>query len=233
MIDFVGKSLLIDRSVLVLSDLHLGYGGALENSGVMVPVDVYQEIFSELEEIFNNVKKIETIVLLGDVKHVFGSILNREWNEVLKLFDYLQTKCERVVIVRGNHDNILAPLAEKKNILIENVFIWKNYALFHGNKDFEEIHDKKINTWIMGHLHPAVTLVSGAKSEKYKCFLDGKYKKKRVIVLPSFFPFSEGSDPRESGGLVWKVNFNNFIVRIVGEDLNVLEFGKLKNISYS
>ncbi len=232
MIEFIGKSLLVDKKILVLSDLHLGYGGALENSGVMIPVDVYNEIFRELEEIFGYVKKVKMVVLLGDVKHDMGKILRKEWVEIVKLFDYLKEKCQKIIIVKGNHDNVIEPLIGNRNILLKDVFLWKKYAFFHGNKDFEEIYDAKVNIWILGHLHPAVTLVSGVKSERYKCFLDGKYKGKRIIIMPSFFPFNVGTDLRYHGlSCPWDFNIGSFIVRVVGENLKVLDFRKLKNIS--
>ena len=106
----------------------------------------------------------------------------------------------------------------------------------------------------MGHGHPAVSLSEGVKKEKYKCFLVGKYSKagngkRDVIIVLSFFPLVEGTDPRDvanrssqtfgsrgepSGfdmGFAWKFNLNNFDVKFVGKGLEVLDFGRLSDIN--
>ena len=97
---------------------------------------------------------------------------------------------------------------------------------------FKEINDAKIKYWILGHGHPAVTLQDGAKKEKYKCFLAGKFKGRNIIVLPSFFPLVEGSDARDFDlGFAWDFRLENFDVRIVGDNLEVLDFGKLGKLA--
>src|SRR3989338_5426397 len=60
---------------------------------------------------------VDEIVLLGDVKHVFGSVLNQEWGDVLRLIDYFNGKMKKrgkIIITRGNHDAILEPIAKKR-----------------------------------------------------------------------------------------------------------------------
>ena len=84
---------------------------------------------------------------------------------------------------------------------------------------------------VIGHGHPAVVLVDKYKKERYKCFLAGKWKKKKVVILPSFFPFIEGSDVvgREDNKLfISESKLKDFDVYIVGE--RVYKFGKLKKI---
>ena len=53
----------------------------------------------------------------------------------------------------------------------------------------------------MGHLHPSVILSDKQKikREKYKCFLVGIYKKKEVIILPSFIGSVKGTSMNEQG----------------------------------
>ena len=38
----------------------------------------------------------------------------QEWGDVLKFFDYLLEKCDKIIITKGNHDNILEPLVRKR-----------------------------------------------------------------------------------------------------------------------
>ena len=101
----------------------------------------------------------------------------------------------------------------------------------HGDRDFKEVYDKKIKYWVVGHGHPAVRLSDGMKVEKYKCFLVGCFRKKKVIIVPSFFVGNEGSDPRENDlGLAWNFDLKSFNVVVVGENLEVFDFGKLRRL---
>ena len=209
---FVGKCLLIEvkrKRILVVGDLHLGYEEFLNRGGVFVTREMMREVIREIAEVFERVGNVDKIVLLGDVKHNFGRIVKQEWEDAGGLIDYLMEKAKEVIIIKGNHDKILEPIAEKKGIEVRDYFIFDEIAFLHGDRDFSEIHDRKIKYWVMGHGHPAVKLRErgGAKMEKYKCFLVGKFKGREIIILPSFFSGNEGSDPRENDlGLAWKFN---------------------------
>jgi uncharacterized protein len=234
-VEYVGKCLLIHsngRKILAVGDLHLGYEEYLNQTGVFVSRKMFEEMIEEFEEIFSKVGKVDEVVLLGDVKHDFGSIMKQEWNDVLNLFDYLGEKCKKIVVVMGNHDNILEPIARKRRIEIKDFYCLGEFCFLHGDKDFKEIYEGEIKFWIIGHGHPAVKISDGIKAEKYKCFLVGKFKQKEVILVPSFFSYSEGSDPRENDlGFAWAFDFNKFEVYAVSDKLNVLDFGKLNKLS--
>ncbi|MBX4196501.1 metallophosphoesterase [Candidatus Pacearchaeota archaeon] len=234
MIHYRGKCLYIEekgKKILAVGDLHLGYEEALNKHGVFVLRTQFKEMLSELERIFEGLGMVDKVVLLGDVKHEFGAILKQERTDLLKLLDYLKEHAREVIIVRGNHDAVLEFIARDRGIKILDFYISDGYCFLHGDKDFEEIHDRKITHWIVGHVHPAITLTEGVKSEKYKCFLEGEYKGRTVIVVPSFLDINEGSDPREGTiPLAWDISFSRFRVKVVGEDLSVLDFGRLKDI---
>ena len=232
MIEYIGKCVLIDKKILVVGDLHLGYEDSLNRSGVFVSRVMFNEMILYFDKVFEKIGKVKEIVLLGDVKHNFGGISEQEWGDTLRLLDYFSQKTKKIVIVKGNHDKIIEPIARKREIVVKDYYIYNEYCFLHGDKDFEEIYDRKIKVWIIGHGHPAVKLREGVKIEKYKCFLEGEYKKKKIIIAPSFIEFSEGSDPRESElCLAWNFDLNKFNVKIVGGGLDVLDFGKLKDLS--
>ncbi len=194
-------------------------------------------------------EKLNKIIILGDIKHEFGSILKEEWQEIGNFLGYLKEKCDEVVVIEGNHDKILFPVLKKLGIEGRELYIWREFAFFHGNKKFKEIEEEEIKYWVMGHWHPAIVLTDGTKKEKYKCFLVGKFGGKEVIFVPSFFPLVEGSDARDLGvGGVWEFDLGKFDVLVVGEgygfnrgvgdlrgynfnrgvkSLGVLNFGKL------
>lgn len=178
-------------------------------------------------------KIVDKIVLLGDVKHVFSKNIRQEWNDVLELFDYFFGKMGggEIVVTRGNHDNYLKTIAGKRNVKVEDYIIIGDVGFLHGDRVIGEVAgNKKIKKIIMGHFHPAVNLSDGNKIEKYKCFLEGKWKGKEIIVAPSFSEYSEGSDLRGSGESDWGFKFEKFNVKIVGENLEVWDFGKLGKV---
>ena len=240
---YVGKSLLLEigaerkERILVISDLHLGYEGSMRKSGFFVPSGIYYETIKDMELIFKNIlsegKKVDKIIILGDLKHEIGAILKEEWREVLDFIDFLISKKVReIVIVKGNHDVMIHFLLKHKRVKIVDYLVIDDFAFLHGDRDFREIYDKKVKVWVLGHLHPSIILKDrvGVKEEKYKCFLIGKYKNKKIVILPSFFVMIEGSDVRDNNDMVWKFRFKNFAVKVVGEKLKVLDFGRLKNI---
>jgi len=222
-----GKALWIVKSkMLVIADLHIGYEEALNKQGVLVPRMMFEEMKKELENLLKLKPKI--IVANGDLKHEFGEISKQEWFETLDILDMLMEK-SKVVLIRGNHDTILGPIARKKGLEIEDYYCVGDICIVHGDKIIENNDVKKSKVIIIGHEHPAVSIREGVKQEIYKCFLVGKWKNKKLIVMPSFFSVFEGSDVKKEKLLSpYLHNIRNFDVYVLGD--KVYWFGKLKNI---
>ena len=89
---------------------------------------------------------------------------------------------------------------------------------------------KGVSTIIIGHEHPAVSIKDGPRTETFKAFLVGKWKKYNLIAQPSFNLVTEGTDVLKQQVLspFLKNNLKNFNVIIVGDKL--YEFGKLKDL---
>ncbi|MEK6957803.1 MAG: metallophosphoesterase [archaeon] len=183
--------------LLAITDLQLGYEGMLNSQGVFVPRLNFEEIKRRLaDKIFPHAKGAEKILVNGDLKHEFGEISRQEWREVAELIELLKAHCKEVIIVKGNHDAILEPIAKSMGVkVVEHYFAEKSKTLFiHGHKEPSNELLKGAETIIIGHEHPAVSIKDGVKSETYKCFLRGKYKGKTLIVMPSLNFISMGSD---------------------------------------
>lgn len=111
---------------LVFSDFHIGYEEALNKEGILVPRFQFESIIKRLDKIFLKLnKKIKRIIINGDLKHEFGTISEQEWRHTLRLLDYLLKKCDEVILIKGNHDTILGPIAEKRNVKVLDYYLIK------------------------------------------------------------------------------------------------------------
>jgi putative SbcD/Mre11-related phosphoesterase len=237
---FIGKSLFFpEKGILVIGDLHLGFEYQLQQSGLIVPEKQVEEIKDDLKKIFNEIKekkfKIKKLVFLGDIKHSFSY----QWKEknyfkeiIIFLKEYVQEK--DIILIKGNHDTIDYSFSDK----LKDYFIIKDVAFTHGHVLFPEVFNDKIKTIIIGHLHPSILLSDkqGIKREKYKCFLVGKFKKKEIIILPSFLATIEGTtvnsipdNYEDYFSIIPKKELINFNVFIVGEK-ETYDFGKIKKL---
>jgi len=219
------------EKALVINDLHLGYEESLQKKGVLIPKFQFKEILSSLERILSKVKP-EKIIINGDLKHEFGTVLRQEWQDVLALLDFLLSKSKEVIIIQGNHDPIIKPISDKRGITtVPEIQLGEN-LIVHGDKVVEKnrLKKTKIKRIIIGHEHPAITLRKGSKWEKYKCFLKGKWKGKELIVVPSFNPLLEGTDILKEQLLSpFLEKIKNFKVYIISQE-EVFEFGKVKDM---
>lgn len=228
-IEIKDKALWFSRQkILVIADLHIGYEEALNRQGILVPRIMFKEIKKEIKELLKLKPRI--VVINGDLKHEFGEVSKQEWQETSEILDLLLKKC-KVALIRGNHDTILEPIAKKKDLEVRDFFYFDRVCILHGHKVFlnKPIHDARI--LIIGHEHPAVSIREGVKTEIYKCFLSGRWKKKKLIVMPSFFTVFEGSDVKREmllSPFLDERKIRNFEVFVCGD--KVYRFGKLRDI---
>ena len=214
---------------LVMSDTHIGFEEALTKQGIMVPRSQLKDLLQRLEKIIGN-NYFDNIIILGDVKHEFGQISDQEWRDTLKLLDFLGEHCKKIILVKGNHDTILGPIARKRNIEVVQHFMIRDIYLCHGDKVPADEDFKKAKTLVIGHEHPAISLTEGSKSEKYKCYLVGKFRRKELIVMPSFLLTHEGTDVlKEKVFSPMIKNIRDFRVIVVADTL--LDFGKIGKLT--
>lgn len=190
-IDSYPSLYLSDLRTIVLGDLHLGYEYALNHKGVYLPQSSYQYARYVIEDLIR-ITHAESIVFLGDVKHEFGKPTPQEWVEVKDLLAYLFSQGLGVHVVRGNHDNYILEILKKFNVGLHDPYMQLgSFVLIHGDREADFPGEAK--TVIMAHEHPAVSSrdLSGSRY-KFKCFLVGKYKKYRIIVVPALSLLSAG-----------------------------------------
>jgi len=216
---------LLREKTLVMADLHIGFEEALNKQGILIPRVHFTEMMKRIEKFCKGLK-IERIIINGDLKDEFGKISDTEWRNVLRFLDFYKGK--EIIIVQGNHDTTLAPIAEKRGIKLAEYYILGDILFCHGDKIV--LMDAKVKTIIIGHEHPAISLTQGGRTEKYKCFLNGKFKWKNLIVMPSLNPVQEGSDVLQQRMLspYLQGNLDQFEVYVVGDE--ILRFGTVEKI---
>ena len=238
---FIDKTLFFpNEGILVVGDLHIGYEHMLRQSGVLVPERQIKDMIAELDEIFKKIKKekqkLNKIIFLGDIKHAFGFQF-QERNEFRQVMDFLiqHVPKENIILIKGNHDTMDYSYGNMKEYYIDG-----DLAFLHGHKPYPEMFDKKVKVVVIGHLHPSIILEEkpGVKREAYKCFLEGEYKNKTFIVVPSFIGFVEGTpvndykeDYMGSFSVIPRKDILKFKVYVVGENGEVYEFGKVGDLS--
>lgn len=183
---------------LVICDVHLGYEEYLNKQGMMLPRSQFKDTVLRLEKIFSEKnKKYDSIIINGDLKHEFGIISQQEWRDVSKFIDFLLKYCSEVIIVEGNHDKITNIISDKKNVKFVRAYQIDDVLIIHG--DEVVLIPDGIKTIVIGHEHPAISFREGARTEKYKCWLKGKWKSYTLIVQPSFNLIVEGTDILNDG----------------------------------
>ena len=228
-IEIVDSALwLAKEKILVIADLHIGYEEALNKQGVLITRNQFKETFELLNKLLKKVKP-KIIVINGDLKHEFGSISSQEWRETTQILQLLLDNA-RVILIKGNHDTVLGPIARKKGIEIVDAYYVNDMCILHGDKILNNEKIKRVKTLIIGHEHPAISLKEEFKTEKYKCFMLGKWKGQNLIVIPSFLPIIEGSDILKEDVLspYLKQCLVNFRIFIIGDE--IYDFGKLKDL---
>lgn len=215
----------------VISDLHLGFELVSAEHGVFIPRVQFKRIKKNIE---GGTKKCmaKRILLLGDVKHEFSETGYHEYREVSLMFDYLRKKFQEVILVKGNHDTFITRITRKFDIMVYEEYKEGRYTFIHGHRDIDL--KSSGNVLIMGHEHPSVSLFTdiGAR-EKVKVFLYGKWRNKKIIVLPAMSYFAEGSDinvlPKEEllSPVLRKMDVENFKAIGLIEDYRYIELPEI------
>ncbi|MFD0796191.1 ligase-associated DNA damage response endonuclease PdeM [Maribacter chungangensis] len=163
-----------DRSMLLISDVHLGKVSHFRKFGAAVPQQAVQKNFTAMDTAitFFNPK---TVLFMGDLFH---SSLNTEW----ELFEtWVTAQSVQFILVSGNHD-IISPLkyealgVEVIEELVLNTFLFTHHP---------EERDGFFN--FCGHIHPAIKLTGfGRQMVRLPCF----YKSPLQMILPAFGTFT-------------------------------------------
>ena len=186
--------MLFDRRsrALIFADLHLGFEEDMAERGIFLPRAQLKKALEALEKGFEYVDA-EAVVIAGDVKHIFGKLGRYEQYELRQLFDFLKKSVDKVYLVRGNHDNFVAPIAKRYGVEVVNELWLGDTLVVHGHKLLPE--DSKPRLVIMGHEHPSVALRDSLGSlTKIPCCLSMPLRRGcKLVILPALGIYQSGT----------------------------------------
>ena len=212
-----------NERALVISDLHLGFEGALAEQGVSIPRFQRRVILERLGAMLDRTKT-EKVVVAGDFKHEFSRNLVDEWVEVKQILRFLVDRVTPVM-VRGNHDNYLATILGDLGIALKDRADIAGHTIVHGHEDVSTLHPI-----VMGHEHPAVKLKDELGAVvSVPAFLVSD----ALIVLPAFSPLALGVDVSSHPYLSPILNRTDIDgARVIGVDEKegLLDFGHVRGL---
>jgi len=212
-----------EERALVISDLHLGFEGALAEQGVSIPRFQRRVILERLGKMLDRVKA-EKVIVAGDFKHEFSRNLTDEWIEVKQVLRFLREHVTPI-LVRGNHDNYLATILGDLNLTLRDRADVGGYTIVHGHEEVSTLHPI-----VMGHEHPAVKLkdeLGAVVSVPAFLVTDD------LIVLPAFSPLALGVDVSSYPYLSPILNRRSIDdARVIGvdEQEGLLDFGRVRGL---
>lgn len=185
--DFYENTLFIkDLNAIVVSDLHIGLEFSLEDGGIQFPLNEEKLLLNRFEKVISKFSP-KSIILNGDILHLFSSIPYKIRNEFSNIINFISNQIDEMIFIRGSHDTMLENLVKSTNF--RPIYYEKSGYLFtHGNYALEI--ENNIENLIIGHEHPCVEI----NMEKIHCFLYQKNFKNKssLIILPAFNPLIEG-----------------------------------------
>ena len=211
-----------DRT-LAISDLHLGYEGAMQEAGVAIPRRQKGVMLERLERLLGTYHP-ERVIVDGDFKHEFSRNLEEEWKDVQDVVDFLHRRTTPV-LVRGNHDNYLIQILSKKGLDLLRKYELGGFTFVHGHDD-----PGVSGPLVLGHEHPAVKLrdaLGAVLSVPAFVVLPD------LILLPAFSPLALGVDVTERPKLSPLLAFRDLAeARVYGIDdsIGILEFGRIGDL---
>jgi len=163
-----------EKSILLISDVHLGKVGHFRKFGAAVPRKAVHKNFLLLDELVNHFQPFH-ICFLGDLFH---SSMNKEWD----LFENWVAKTpSKIILIAGNHDIIAPEKFKSLDIDIFEELVFDDFLFTH--------HPTERNGHFnfCGHIHPAIRLQGfGRQRLKLPCF----FKTKHQLILPAFGEFT-------------------------------------------
>lgn len=183
------------KSILFISDVHLGKVMHFRKYGVAIPPNSVDGNFKQLTKVVQHFEP-EHIIFLGDLFH---SELNIEWNN---FEDWTKTIDAKIILVAGNHDIISPTKYYNINVEVVSEICIEQFLLTHHPEEREGFFN------FCGHIHPGIRLRGlGRQFLNLPCF----FRKPFQLILPAFGEFT--------GKYILKPDGDDLVYAITKEDV--------------
>ena len=226
-------------NAIVIADLQLGYEGIMAEKGIFIPKVQFKHELQTLKEIIK-AKKAERIIINGDIKHEFSETSYHEFKEVGDLLSFLNKEFKDITLIKGNHDNFIVYATKRHGVRLCKELELGEFYFFHGHQNPRDFAKIEADYLILAHEHPAIALFDEVGTrEKIGCFLYGKVKEKKILVLPAFSTLAQGSEVNvlPKGELLSPflkefVEVENLKVIGISQETGCLKFPELGKLRY-
>jgi uncharacterized protein len=186
-----------NQSILVVSDLHIGFAHWFQSENVSIDwYQIAEETEKELEKIVISCKA-NSIVLLGDIKNNVFGINKGDWKVIPKFLQSLSQIC-KVYFIPGNHDSKIRLLIPHSisTIGVTGMTI-DDTLLIHGHTMPSSL-TSNVKKVILGHVHPVFfksdSVMNGQKvwvflRVRTDVIFPNKIGSIDVIIMPSYNRF--------------------------------------------
>ena len=169
---------LIEHSLLLLSDLHLGKSHIFRRAGIAIPEGASGEDLKRLAQLIERYQPAE-VCILGDVVH--GAELDEPsraaWLNLLSVYPHVKFQ-----VVAGNHDRHLSGMG--LNVPISWTSVRRGALLLtHAPED---VLGTGVQLNICGHTHPVVHVPG--EGRRFPSFWLSPHR----LVMPAFSAFTGG-----------------------------------------
>jgi len=163
-----------DKSILLVSDVHLGKVSHFRKHGIAIPMEAIAENFNRLNALAAKFQP-KTIIFLGDLFH---SSKNKEWD----LFaNWTKAITQKIILVKGNHDIISMVDFDDLEIEVVPELVIDDFVLTHHPLETNNLFN------FCGHIHPGIKLkAKGKQFLTISCF----FRKPTQMILPAFGEFT-------------------------------------------
>ena len=176
-----------DADALVLADLHVGRA---EASDVEYPLGEANDLAGRLGALLDRFEPRE-VVLAGDVLHRFDRVSLSVADSLAALVDACRDAGARPVVVRGNHDTVLADAwdgpvhdAYELDLRVRGA----PAVVRHGHEPPAD--DEDAGLYVVGHDHPTIAI----EGQRHPCYLyaERAYRGADVLMVPAFSRLAAG-----------------------------------------
>jgi putative SbcD/Mre11-related phosphoesterase len=190
----------LDKKILCIADLHLGYEFLLAQKGVVIPPQS-EEMRDRILDLIERTNA-DSLIIIGDVKHNIFRVSHSEWRGVTRLLEDVSEKVD-VQITLGNHDtnlDLLLPdnviVHSSKGFLIENDDIRVGFIHGHAWPKPDLLQSDYI---IIGHNHPVIEMRDGMGGKwLVPAWIELEESKEKIAAsIANHFRLGETSNPIE------------------------------------